>query len=398
MRATVFRDEAIREQAGRFVWLDIDTDKPENAAFREQFPVPALPTYLVVEPRGEQVVLRWVGGATVPQFLGVLDDAEANFRRAREGAAPSVSDAARDGEDAGPDPDALLAEADLLNGEGKSAEAAEKYLAAIDAAPADWDGYARAVESVLVNSSLEGGEAAAPAVELARKAYPRLSQTSSVAIVAGVGLDLALQLPDDDPAKAERIAFFEDAARRAVEDRTIDMLDDDRSGLYISLLSARQAAADSVGERSGVEEWLAFLEDAAARAPTPEARTVFDSHRLYACRALGEPERAIAMLEQSARDFPEDYNPPARLAVAYRAMERWDDALAACDRSIALSYGPRRLRYLGTRADIQSSKGDLDGARETLTDAIRQAEALPEAQRSERGIESLRKKLEALDG
>lgn len=387
MKATVFRDEAIREQAGRFVWLEIDTDRPENAAFREQFPIQALPTYLVVDPDDERVLLRWVGGATVPELLAVFDDAEANLRRAREG-----------GDAPAGDPDALLALADRLNGEGKSAEAAEKYRTALAAAPDGWGGYARSVGSLLVNWSLEGGASAAPAVALAREAYPRLSGTPSVAIVAGVGLDMALQLPDDDPDKAEQIAFFEGAARRAAEDRTIAMADDDRSGLYISLLSAREAAADSAGTKEAARAWLTFLEDAAARAATPEARTVFDSHRLSACLFLDQPERAIPMLEQSARDLPDDYNPPARLAAAYRAMKKWDEALAACDRAIELSYGPRRLRYLGTRADIQSGQGDVDGARATLEGAIAQAEAMPEGQRSERTIDSLRKKLEALDG
>jgi tetratricopeptide (TPR) repeat protein len=394
MKATVFRDEAIREQAGRFVWLEIDTDKAANAAFREQFPIQALPTYLVVEPKNEQVILRWVGGATVPEFLELLDDAEANVRRAHAGNAGGGDVIGGSGADA----DALLAQADLLNGEGNSTEAAERYRAALAAAPEEWDGYARTVGSLLVNWSLEGDASAAPAVELAREAYPRLSGTSAVAIVAGVGLDMAIQLPDDDPHKAEQVAFFEDAARRAAEDRSIAMAGDDRSGLYISLLSAREAAADSLGERAVATEWLAFLEDAAAHAATPEARTVFDSHRLSACLFLGEPERAVAMLEQSSRDFPDDYNPPARLAVAYRTLERWDDALAACDRAVSLSYGPRRLRYLGTRSDIQRGQGDDAGARATLEGAIRDAEAMPEGQRSERTIESLRNKLEALTG
>jgi predicted negative regulator of RcsB-dependent stress response len=102
------------------------------------------------------------------------------------------------------------------------------------------------------------------------------------------------------------------------------------------------------------------------------------------------------MLEQSARDFPEDYNPHARLAVAYHAMERWDDALAAADRAVELGYGPRLLGILGTRADILVAKGDTTAARATLVDALARAATLPEGQRSERRIDGLRKKLEAL--
>ena len=52
------------------------------------------------------------------------------------------------------------------------------------------------------------------------------------------------------------------------------------------------------------------------------------------------------MLQASERDLPDDYNPPARLATAYKAMRRWDEALAASDRALAKAYGPRKLGML----------------------------------------------------
>ncbi|TMQ64301.1 MAG: tetratricopeptide repeat protein [Candidatus Eisenbacteria bacterium] len=102
------------------------------------------------------------------------------------------------------------------------------------------------------------------------------------------------------------------------------------------------------------------------------------------------------MLEASERDFPEDYNPPARLATAYKAMKRWDDALAASDRALARAYGPRKLRLLQTRSEIQIGRGDAAAARRTLEEAVAMAEALPEGQRSESTIASLKKQLSAL--
>src|SRR5207244_11424020 len=111
---------------------------------------------------------------------------------------------------------------------------------------------------------------------------------------------------------------------------------------------------------------------------------------------LGEPERAIPMLEQSQKDFPDDYNPPARLAIAYKEMKRWDEALAASDRALSMVYGPRRLQILRTRADIFEGRGDKDAAKKTIADAVAFAEALPPGQRSENTIASLRKKLDAL--
>ena len=99
------------------------------------------------------------------------------------------------------------------------------------------------------------------------------------------------------------------------------------------------------------------------------------------------------MLQQSEKDFPSDYNPPARLAVAYNAMEKRDDAAAASDRALAKAYGPRRIGILQARADIEAGRGDAGASRRYLEEALRSAEALPEGQRSERTIASLRKKL-----
>jgi tetratricopeptide (TPR) repeat protein len=102
------------------------------------------------------------------------------------------------------------------------------------------------------------------------------------------------------------------------------------------------------------------------------------------------------MLEASERDFPQDYNPPARLAAAYQAMKEWDKALAASDRALRLIYGPRKLRVLDVKADVLKSKGDLAGARRTMEEAVAFAEALPPGQRSDARVAALKKKLDSL--
>jgi tetratricopeptide (TPR) repeat protein len=102
------------------------------------------------------------------------------------------------------------------------------------------------------------------------------------------------------------------------------------------------------------------------------------------------------MLRASERDLPDDYNPPARLALAYKALKNYDEALAASDRALAKAYGPRKLGILQTRADIYKDKGDSAAARKTIEEAVKVAESLPDGQRSERAIASLKKKLETL--
>jgi tetratricopeptide (TPR) repeat protein len=159
------------------------------------------------------------------------------------------------------------------------------------------------------------------------------------------------------------------------------------------LVDGEKDLGDTTRARRTAQEWARFLEGEAARARTPEERTVFDSHRLSAYLELEQPERAVEMLLASERDLPDDYNPPARLAVAYLRMERYPDALAASNRAVARVYGPRKVRVLQNHADILTAMADTAGARQALVDALALAESLPEGQRSERTIASLRKKL-----
>lgn len=394
MKAFVFTDEALRGQAGRFVWLSVDTEKAQNAALVKKLAVRALPSFFIVEPDSEKSVMRWVGGASVKQLGTIFDDGNAALLAGRSGTAPAKATsgaAASESERA----EQALRRADQLYADGKNVDAAEAYFEAITAAPDGWPSFARSVESLLLAWSME--DRCEPAVKFAFDVLPRLQGTPSGASVAVTGLDCALQLPDDNPRKKEMVDYFEAATRKAAEDRTLPMAADDRSGIYITLMSAREAAKDSVGAHAVAARWSAFLDSAAAAAPTPGARTVFDSHRLSAYIELGTPEKAIPMLEASEKALPDDYNPPYRQSIAYRAMKRWDDALAASSRALERAYGPRKLMMIQSRADLFSARGDKAAARATLEEALKTAEAMPDGQRSERTIGAIRKKIEAMD-
>ena len=376
MRAFVFTDKALASEAGRFVWLSIDSEKPQNAPFRKQFAVPALPTFFVIDPQADQAVLRWVGGMTAAQVRGVLDAGEANVRGGGTGA------------------DAALVRADRLYADSKNADAVSAYREALTAAPADWPQYARATESLLFALSTTGDHEGV--VKLAQEAYPRLASTVSGPNLASSGLDAAMQLPAENPQRAALVQEFESKTRECVENPPAGLAADDMSGLFALLGDARDDAKDSLGVRAWTAKRAAYLDGAAAKAGSPEGRTVFDSHRLTAYMNLGQPEKAIPFLEQSERDFPQDYNPPARLATAYKAMQRWDAALAASDRAVKRVYGPRRVTVLTSRADIYKGKGDLVMVKKTLQEALTVAEAMPPGQRSEGTITSLKKKIDAL--
>jgi tetratricopeptide (TPR) repeat protein len=375
MRAFVFTDPALTSRAGQFVWLDLNLDEEGNAALEAKLGVEAFPTYFVVKPEDETVVLRGVGAMTVAEIGTFLD----NARAALGGGTPSSP------------AEAALFRADRLNGEGRKAEAAAAYREALDQAPPGWTPYGRAATALLFLYQVTDGEA--KCVALAREALPKVTGTPASAVVALAGLDCALGLDEKDPDRPAAVAPAEAALRRVIADPETGAAADDISSAYPSLIQARKDAGDEAGARKDAEAWAAFLEAQAKAAQTPEQRAVFDSHRLSAYLELGQPERAIPMLKASEADLPDDYNPPARLALAYLKMKKLDEALAASDRALPRVTGPRRLRVLQDRADIFAAKGDAAAARETLQQALAYAEALPPGQRREGTIKALKKKL-----
>jgi hypothetical protein len=355
-----------------------------------KFPVGAWPSMFVIDPGSETIAFRWTGGATIEQLLPFLDEARAGLAttpKTPKTPRTTGNDPARTLQD-------KLAEADRLNGASSWDAAASAYIHVLEQAPAGWASLPRVADAYLFALQKSGREAecawAAPVL------LPRIAGTASAATVAAVGLDCAVALPADAAGRAAAIAELELAARSALADPKLKLAADDRSGLYISLIGAREDAKDEIGKKRLTGEWIALLESAAAAAPTPQARAVFDSHRLSAYLEVGEPQRAIPMLEASERDFPRDYNPPARLAAAYHALKDYPRALAASDRALALAYGPRRLGILRTRARIQAEGGDRGAARATLEATAAEAKALPSGQVSARTLEAIRGELDAM--
>ena len=377
MKAYVYSDASLERYAGRFVWLSINTEDAKNAAFLKQYPIPALPTLLVLDAKRDSVTSRYVGGATVPQLKKLLDESEKLYQSKAKSAA-----------------DVALAQGEKLAAAGKQKEAAEAYEKAISAAPRSWSSFGRTSESLIFAYSMANDSERCATRALAL--YPRVKGTASAPNVSSTGLSCAASLDARHAKRAELLSKLEKATRETFDDKKVAMSDDDRSGLYLSLIEAADASGDDDEVVRLKSEWSAFLEDAAARAKTPEQRAVYDSHRLTAYLELNTPEKAVTMLEQSERDFPNDYNPPARLAYAYKALKQYDKAIAASDRALAKVYGPRKIAVYSVRADIYVAMGDNASAKKTLEEAIAYAKALPEGQRSEARIAGLEKRVASM--
>jgi tetratricopeptide (TPR) repeat protein len=377
VRAKVLTDPSLAGHAGRFVWLSVNTEEAEkNAAFLEKYEVEGLPTFFIVDPAVERPALKWLGSATAPQFVQLFADGERAVRAG--GAAPA-------------DADGLLAEADRRFAAKNINEATDGYRAALKAAAPGWPQRARAVESL--TGALSAGEQWEACARLARDEAPGMERGPSFANVAVIGLDCADQAPKDAAWKAGAQKALEPLVEEALALSSV--LADDRSSLYGMLAGRAEERGDEAAAKAWAERWLTFLEKEAAAAATPEARAAFDSHRVAAAMMLKTPERALAAVQQSEKDLPHDYNPPARQALLYREMQRYDEAIDASRRALARAYGPRKLRIYDVLADVQTRKGDAAGARTTLEEALAFADSLPETRRPRQMVEAMRKKLTA---
>jgi tetratricopeptide (TPR) repeat protein len=374
VRATVLDDPVLAKHAGRFVWLSIDAELAANAEFIAHHPVAGFPAFLVLDARSETTALRWYGSLTVAQLERLLEDGE---RAVAPGGGPAEQ---------------ALAMADRLQGEGKSAEAIAAYAETLRIAPEGWTRRGRAVESLVVALAIAGDHERCTRVALDEA--PRLDRTSSMANVAATGLSCALETKGDAPPDAAAIAVLEPLVREALEIE--ELLADDRSGLHQTLVALEDSRGADAEKTRALERWLAFLDAEGARAPDAETRAALDSHRVAASLGLGDPARAIPALEASERDLPEDYNPPARLALLYSALGRHDDALRATERALARAYGPRKLRIYEIRADVFEAQGNTAAARATLDEALQFAESLPSAQRSPQRVQQLTDRIEKL--
>lgn len=341
MRAYVLADPALAPLANDLVWLAIDTEKDANLAFTSKFGNRVWPTLWVIDPATETARLRWEGTATTSELLTLLGTVQP-----RKGSAPHKGDDFRRGTE-------LLAKGELHEAERAFARAMDDDDATRPQAVEALIGLVSARKDHRVCSTL------------AATLGPTLPPGTSRATVLATGLGCARE------AKREaELALLVEAAEKSARDLDPRMAADDRSALYEELVETKKDKGDDAGAKALAKEWAAYLEGEAKRAPSKSARVVFDAHRLSAYLAADEPARAIPMLQESERDFPDDYNPPARLAKAYLTMKQLDDARAAIDRAATRVYGPRALRVFSLAADIAKARGDAAAERAALEQAV----------------------------
>ena len=374
MKNFVLGDPALRPLAERVVFASIDTDRPEAAAFLSLHAVKAWPTFFVIDPATDKVLGYWAGSGSLREMRGLIEEGLATMRG---GAADPASRA--------------FAEARAAHAGGELTLAAAAYERAITAAPPAWPNRSAALLGWI--ETLAGAKTWPACVRAGQAHAGELVGSSAPADFASYLLTCANKLPagpEQATARTAAVARLRDFTARPPADASVD----DRQDALDILSGGLDALGDTAGARRAQEDRLALLEQAASAAKAPEIAHTFDYARANAYVALGRADEAARMLEQRERELPGSYEPPARLAGVLFKAGRLPEARAAVERAISKSYGPRRLRYLGLRAEIQAKQGDATGALATLREEVKGSEALPPGQASPERVADAKRRLD----
>ncbi|MGK4003879.1 thioredoxin family protein [Sorangium sp. So ce1036] len=378
MKHHVLIDPSLRPFADRVVFAEIDTDRPENAPFLEQHEVTVWPTFFLLDPVKGEVIGLWRGAASVQELRDVIRDALQLMDAQAASALPADA------------PDRLLVEAKRAQSAGAYAAAVAAYERALSGGGRDWSRRSDALLGLL--STLYRKKDAAACVALGEAHVGEVQGAALPADFASLLLSCAAAHPDPSAQRAAREAAVA-RLRSIVERPPADSSADDRADAW-GLLAQGLAALGAVDRaRAANEAKLAVLERAAKEARTPDAAAAYDYGRAMAYLSLSRGEEAVAMLEQREAQMPAAYEPPARLAQVLHAMGRDEEALSAVERAIARGYGPRRLRYLKLRGEIQQKLGRGAEQLATLREEVAGYEALPKGQASKAALDDARRRL-----
>ena len=378
MQNYVLNDPSLASLTDRVVLVELDTDKPENAAFLEKYAVNVWPTFFVIDTQTGETAGLWPGSASVREFRGFVEDGLAGI----EDAHSKTSDLAS--------PVRRMMAAKAAQSAGDYRKAAGEYAAVVEKAERSWPRRSEALMGWLF--SLERAGDSKQCVAVGRAHLAEVEGAAVPADYAATLLSCAGEKSagaDATTARAEAIARL----RAFTSTPPADASADDRADALNILGSALTDAGDKAAGRRAQEARLAVLETAVAGIKDPILAQTYDYARAQAYVALDRGDEAVKMLEAREREMPASYEPPARLASALNKMDRLPQAIVAIDRAIAKSYGPRQLLYFKQKADVQDRMGDHAGQLETLGKEVAGYEALAKGHANPEGLADARKRL-----
>lgn len=378
MKHYVLDSPALRPLGEQVIFATVDTEKEKNAAFVDKHAIDVWPTFFVLDPDKGDVLGYWPGSGSVKE----MDDFVREALAARD---------ARKADKLEPkSPLAALLAAKRAQSESAYDEAAKHYKTAVDRAPADWPRRTEALAGLL--SALFNAGRADPCVDAGLRHLDEIRGSAKPTDFSRVLLDCAEHAKD---------AGKRSAAREAVKRRLTAIADkphpgstpDDRADTLDVLADVLLELGDKNAARKALIDRLAILEKASKEAPSPQAAQTYDPALANALLAMGRPADAIRLLETREKQLPSSYEPPGRLAGVLLALKKYPEALAAVERALKHSEGPRRLRFLEIKADILAGMGDHAGQVKALEDAVAgyEAQAKRQAAKPQRMVTAKRR-------
>ncbi|MBC8070574.1 MAG: thioredoxin family protein, partial [Deltaproteobacteria bacterium] len=310
MQAYVLTDERFADYDRRFVFLALDTDREGNAAPVAAFPPAAWPTFFVVSPIDESIQSRFVGGGSVDQIAGFLDDGERGHQALQGGTLAIHEAAAREGDRAASKQDWQAAR--------------KAYAEALASAPVGWS---RAPDTMVSLVAAHARDKAWPeCTAVAEQWMAKTGSSASATDFAAHAMSCAEAHPDAAAAKAlrERVA---DRLTALLGDTTAELSVDDRSDALMYLREALDALGRKDEAKAAAERQRALL-DAAAREAEPREAMMYNWPRAEVYGYLDREAELVPALEQSVKDMPKEYDPPYRLAWLLLEAGKPDDARA----------------------------------------------------------------------
>jgi tetratricopeptide (TPR) repeat protein len=355
MQRDVLSQPALAAYADRVVFAATDTDREDNAAFLAAYPVKLWPTFFVIDAATEVPLAVHPGSMSLDETRAFLDEALA----ARD---PARAD--------DPQVKALLTAHAALSA-GQNVAAAGAYA---DAARLPGP---RRTEAIL--GGLRAAADPAGCVAFGLEHLRDVTTGGAPGDVAAALLSCAQKLPASAPARNDATAQVKARLQELALHPAPGASVDDRADVLDQLASLHDAAGDKASFTAAHTARLALLEDDAAKAGSVDGARVHDYARMNSYLALGRGDDAVKMLRERTTQLPKSYEAWARLASTLHKLGRHDEAGAALEQALALSYGTRRLRYLTLRADIAAAQKDTAGERAALQAVVDDGARLPRA-------------------
>ena len=345
MKNYVFISGEFKQIADQHVWLGMDYDRPKNASFFQKYAINAFPSFMVIDPKTDKVIARWLGSGTTEEMLNFFKNVNSagddNFSKGQ--IALSIQDYK-----------AALPYFEKALKETKDREKRTRVLS----------GYIEALRK----SDKEN---------CAQKNLPYLDQVSNNA----QGLDYVMMVSycadanKDSTKKNDILRALQKRLEAGLKSADLNVSVDDKSAIYATLTSVYKQLKEKEKSTQTTLTRLRMLEEAAAQAPNAKARGTFDAHRMSCYVSLMEYAKAEAMLLQSEKDLTQDFNTPWRLALLYRKQDRFNEGLQAIERALKIGYGPRRVRLFSAKIDLAVGKKDFVLARMTAEEARKEIAA-----------------------